>query len=484
MPIEVVSEPSVRVLIVEEDPTLAGLIRRAFDGHPGRFVVSVTGSVREARLAMENVRPGLVIADVAVVEMEGWSLLALASAGQFPVIAMSDYGHDELGIAAVKAGASEYVVKSAESFAALPDSALAIFKGWQRTSPAPERSDSVQVLRREPNLRFGFDRLVGGSDALRNTRRRIHQVARTSSTVLITGESGVGKEVVARAIHRASDRSEMVFLPVNCAAIPTELLESQLFGHMRGSFSGAVTDHEGLFQKASGGTIFLDEIGEMPVGLQSKLLRAIEAKEFLPVGATTPVRVELRILAATNVDIDRQVALGQFREDLYYRLNVFAIEIPPLRERLEDVPLLVEHFMAMHNQEMQRSFEGIEEDALSALLSWSWRGNVRELDNVIEHAMIVGDGEWIRPCDLPGRLAGAREIGAPVSPHSALKPAIRHFERTHIAGVLRSASGDKRQAAELLDIGVSTLYRKLEELEIDSEGNLVDAPPVALVSVG
>lgn len=475
------TETVLRVLVIEDDPAHAALVRRAFDDHAARFGLSIAASVREARMAIENLAPDLVITDVRLPDGDGCSLLESEEPLPFPVIVMTGHGREELAVAAMKAGASDYVVKSPAVFAELPDLALSISKGWlqERNRERSERA-AAEVMRRELDSRFGFDSLVGGSQAMRETRERIRQVAPTSSTVLITGESGVGKEVVARSIHRSGRQASSVFLPVNCAAIPADLLESQLFGHMRGSFSGAVADYEGLFQKASGGTIFLDEIGELPVALQSKILRAIETKEVLPVGSTIPIKVDLRILAATNRDLEKQVSSGEFREDLFYRLNVFAIEISPLRERLEDIPALVNHFINQHNQEMKHSFQGIEDEAVAALLGWSWKGNVRELDNVIEHAMIVGDGEYIRLSDLPSRLAGnliGSETGS--CPHTALKSAVRYFERAHISAILRMTSGDKKQASELLEIGVSTLYRKLEELGVDSEGNLVEDEEVS-----
>jgi transcriptional regulator with PAS, ATPase and Fis domain len=291
--------------------------------------------------------------------------------------------------------------------------------------------------------------------------------------VLITGESGVGKEVVARAIHHFSDVRDRIFLPVNCGAIPEQLLESQLFGHLRGSFTGAVSNQEGLFQRARGGTIFLDEIGDVPLNLQVKLLRAIEQKEILPVGATTPSKVEIRVITATNRDLARAVEEGTFRDDLYYRLNVVGIEIPPLRERREDIPALVQHFVTIHNRELRKNFKGADGPTMKALLSLPWKGNVRELDNVIEHAMILGDGDWITLVDLPRSLKVESGAATPIA--DDLRGALRAYERAHIQAVLGKVDPDKKAAAEMLGISLSSLYRKIEELGIglgrDSSGS-------------
>jgi transcriptional regulator with PAS, ATPase and Fis domain len=321
----------------------------------------------------------------------------------------------------------------------------------------------IQYLRREVESRFDIDNMIGESAAMKSIMGRIHKVAPTNSTVLITGESGTGKEVVARAIHRESSRRDNIFLPINCGAIPDALLESQLFGHTKGSFTGAVTAQEGLFQRARGGTIFLDEVGELPIALQVKLLRALEEREILPVGGQAPVRIDVRIIAATNRDLARCCQDGTFREDLYYRLNVFGIEIPPLRDRREDIPALVEFLVRRHNTDMNRRFRGVDNAAMKALMRMPWKGNIRELDNVIEHAMIVGDGEWITTGDLPGRIS----VGVPAEDGAVgdeLKAAVQFYERGHIANVLQRCEGDKKKAAELLGISLSSLYRKIEEL--------------------
>jgi DNA-binding NtrC family response regulator len=322
----------------------------------------------------------------------------------------------------------------------------------------------IQLLRREVSKLFNFDGMVGRSPTMQELFELTKKVAPTNATVLITGESGVGKEVVARLIHAHSLQKDHVFLPVNCSAIPETLLESQLFGHTKGSFTGAVGAQEGLFQRARGGTIFLDEIGEMPLTLQPKLLRAIEEREVLPVGATTPVKIDIRIIAATNRDLKKEVEESRFREDLYYRLNVIELHILPLRERREDIPLLVDYLIQRHNREMKKAYKGVDNATMKQLMSLPWKGNVRELDNVLERAMILGDGEWISLADLP------RGESAPVPSMLAisdnLKEAIQSYERSHIETVLKKTEGDKKRAAELLGLSLSSLYRKMDDLSI------------------
>ena len=423
------------------------------------YELTAASSGEEGLEAIKTADFDLVITDLKMPGIDGIAVLREVRkiCPQTLVILITAHASVDTAVAALREGAHDYMLK--------PLVYDDVITKVSRLLEQRQLAWQLQHLRREVEARYAFGDLVGESKAMHRIARMIRQVAPTNSTVLITGESGVGKEVVARAIHRESERHDKIFLPVNCGAIPENLLESQLFGHMRGAFTGAVASQEGLFQRARGGSIFLDEIGEMPLALQVKLLRAIEEKEIHPVGASKPVTVDVRIIAATNRDLEQCCKEGIFREDLYYRLNVFNIEIPPLRDRREDIPLLVEFLVRRHNAEMNRHFKGVDNAAMKLLLSMQWKGNIRELDNVIEHAMIVGDGDWITAEDLPSRVSDtAPRDGMVVG--DDLKSAMRLYERNHIENVLERTENDKRKAADLLGISLSSLYRKIDELEI------------------
>ncbi len=401
----------------------------------------------------------LILCDLKMPGADGLAVLKQVRerSSQTLVLLMTAYGSVETAVEALRWGAQDYLLK--------PLLFEDLLHKIARLLAHKQQAWELQLLRREANQEAQFDRLVGCSPARQEVVRLIKKVAPTNATVLITGESGTGKEVVARLLHAQSDRKEHVFLPINCSAIPDTLLESQLFGHTKGAFTGAAGAREGLFQRARGGTIFLDEIGELPLSLQTKLLRVVEEKEVLPLGATTPSKVDVRLLAATNRELKQEVERGQFREDLYYRLHVISLSLSPLRNRREDIPPLVDYFVQRHNREMKKTYKGVGNSAMRLLMSLPWKGNVRELDNVLERAMILGDGEWITPADLPPADEGAEGIPL-VQTGDNLKEAMRIYERNHIENVLRKMGGNKRGAAELLGVSLSSLYRKLGGLAL------------------
>jgi two-component system response regulator PilR (NtrC family) len=426
-----------------------------------KYEVVEAGDGLEAISALQQRDFDLVIADLRMPGADGIEVLrrCRALAPQTLVILVTAYASLETAVEALRQGAHDYIIKPL----ILED----VIGKVRRLLSLKQLAWEAQVLRREVESRFDFENLVGKSRVMADIMTLIRKVAPTNSTVLVTGESGVGKEVVARAIHHFSEQRDKLFLPVNCGAIPENLLESQLFGHLKGAFTGAVVTQEGLFQRARGGTIFLDEIGDMPQSLQVKLHRAIEQKEVLAIGSTTPVKVDVRIIAATNRVLKDEVAKGTFREDLYYRLNVLEIHVPPLRERREDIPLLVEYFVAKHNRELKKAVKGVDNATMKTLMALPWKGNVRELDNVIEHSMIIGEGEWITLKDLPRSLVD--DTAAIPFSGDCLRDALHSYEKMHIETVLKRTDYDKRRAADLLGISLSSLYRKLEELKITAQ---------------
>jgi len=444
------------ILVVEDETLPRNNICRVLREEGYAVVAAANGG--EAIEQIDETDFSLVVTDLKMPGVDGMAVVKhlRTVSPQTLVMIMTAYASVDTAVEALRLGAQDYILK--------PISFEDLLAKVNRLMEYRRLAWEIRMLRRQANDGADPTKLVGCSEAMQRISTLIRKVAPSDSTVLITGESGVGKEVVARAIHLQSPRKDKVFLPVNCSAIPETLLESQLFGYVRGAFTGANSSQDGLFQRARTGTIFLDEIGEIPRSIQAKLLRAIEEKEVLPVGSTKPVLVDIRIIAATNRSLKAEMEAGRFREDLYYRLDVINLHVPPLRERREDIPPLVEHLVSRHNREMKQAYKGVDNAAMKALMSLPWQGNIRELDNVLERAMILGDGEWISAEDFPWEPS-ENQSAAP-KPGRNLKAAVEAYEKSHIENVLKETSGDRKRAAELLGLSRSSLYRKIGELGI------------------
>jgi DNA-binding NtrC family response regulator len=444
-----------RILIVDDEEVIASTLKEFLQGE--NFEVATAGDLSSTLAQVEAFEPEVVLCDVQLPGADGITVLnrTLQLRPETLFIMITAYATVENAVAAFQRGAHDYLMKPV-----LFDDLLAKIGRLIRFRRLLQEN---QALRRQLHTQGDLDALVGESLPIKAVKTLIRKVAPTRTTVLITGESGTGKELVARALHALGPAPEEVFLAINCAAIPHDLLENQLFGHVRGAFTGADRDHAGLFVAAGGGTVFLDEIGELSRSTQAKLLRAIENKEVLRVGATRPVSFRARVLTATNKDMAVEVAADRFRADLYYRLNVVSIHLPPLRDRRDDIPELIAVLLAKHAKRLGKRVDGVDNATIRGLMSAPWTGNVRELENALERALILGEGPILTPDDFPPGLIVESDSD---SAGDNLRSAVREYERHHIHRVLRDCSDDKREAARRLGMGLSSLYRKLEELGI------------------
>jgi len=394
-------------------------------------------------------------------KMGGMDLLAtLKAKGDLTtVIVMSAYGNLDLAIEAIKAGAYDYVHKPFK-----PDEIVfALRKAEERELLRREN----RALRQEIRKEYQFEDILAKSPSMEELFRTVAKIAEYKTTVLITGESGVGKELIARALHRRSKRTG-AFVAVNCGAIPENLLESELFGHKRGAFTDAVQDRRGLFEEAANGTLFLDEIGELPLGLQVKLLRVLQDEHIRRLGDVRDIQVDVRIVAATHRDLVAETQAGRFREDLYYRLNVLSLHVPALRERREDIPLLIEHFIARNNARLGTQVRGTDSECRRLLFEYAWPGNVRELENTIERALVLADGDCIQLVDLPERIRDAKDK-VPTKldgDELSIKKTVRNIEEILIRRALLRTRGNRTKAAELLEISHRALLYKLKDYAI------------------
>lgn len=456
------SDVPQNVLVVDDDHDMRALLRDVLEEHGYKVTLAQNGQE-----ALKNLREGeypVVLTDLRMKGIQGIELLAEIKRS-FPdtnVVLMTAFGSVETALEAMKQGASDYLMKPVKN-----DDLLRV---TERSFREALLRSEINRLRREVNKEYSFNQILGKSKPMREIFDLIRRVADSPTNILITGESGTGKELVAKALHYNSERKDAAFVAVNCAAIPEQLLESELFGHMRGAFTDAKVDKRGLFEEAAKGTLFLDEISELPLMLQAKLLRAIQEKEIRRLGANRPIAVDTRLIAATNLNLSEEVKAKRFREDLYYRLNVIEMRLPPLRERREDIPLLVDAFLKKFGQARGKDVKGVSETTLALLIDYAWPGNVRELENVIERAVTLSRGDKILPDDLPATIQGSRGDRRVLDEAAEKMHPLHDIEKEYIKKILEKMGGNKYQAAQVLGIDRKTLYRKLGEMD-ESEKN-------------
>ncbi len=465
-----------QVLIVDDEPNLRKILAAQLS-RDGYDVLLAEDGEQGLQVLREH-HIDLVVTDLKMPKVDGMTLLreAVKEQPDLPVVMITAHGTVDTAVEALKLGAFDYLTKPFDKDEVRQVVAKALkTKALSDVEATAAHADDKDV----PGARFG---IIGESPGVTDVYSVLERVADSPTTVLVTGESGTGKELVARALHDHSSRKTKPFIKVNCAAIPKELIESELFGYERGAFTGAVSSKPGRFELANGGTLFLDEIGEIPVEMQVKLLRALQESEFERVGGIKTIRVDVRLVAATNRDLKKLIAQGAFREDLFYRLNVVSIRLPALRERASDIPLLVEHFLRKFNARLKKNVSGVEPDALDLLSAYAWPGNIRELENVMERAVLFCDGQKLRAEDLPAELRGVSISAGSVAPPSAdgavdlgtlpaegglkehVKVAMSRLERDLVSRALKQTGGNVTHAARLLKISRKGLQLKMKEL--------------------
>jgi len=453
---------TTRVLIVDDEPDVVANWSRVLE-REGHHCLGATQSEQAIQLLTAE-HPDVVITDLQMPGTDGLTLLrrTLEVDPDAVVVVITGHGTVESAVEAMRAGAFDYLLKPLSSNDALR---LVVERGVARRRLVEENRRLRESL--SPQVRF--DTLVGKSAAMQAALELVRKAARSEANILIQGESGTGKELVARAIHTNSPRAAEVFVPVDCAALPEHLLESELFGHERGAFTGAERTKPGMFEVADRGTVFLDEVGELPLGLQAKLLRALQEREIRRVGGTKLIPVDVRLVSATNRDLAESVRKREFREDLFYRVNVILVPLPPLRDRAGDVPLLAYHFLGRYGRNRERPLEGIDPEALTVLEAYGWPGNVRELQNVIERACALGEGPTLRLRDLPDHVRG--RAGPPVPGkrlplRQARETWLRAFTQEYLTDLLKDHGGNISQAAKTAGVDRKTLHRLLSRFDI------------------
>jgi two-component system response regulator GlrR len=439
-----------KILVVDDDANLLELMKTRVE--TSDYEVTTAYGADEAKIAAKNVVFDLAVVDMKLEGHDGISLMEELhdTHPELPVIILTGYGSIDSAVEAMKRGAYNYLTKPFDARELL----LQISRALEKQNLTAENRRLKGLLEE----RYGFTNIITKSESMRRVLEAVSRIAKTESTVYIHGESGTGKELIAKAIHLASERKDTSFVAINCAAIPENLLESELFGHEKGAFTGAVRSTKGLFAQAHDGTIFLDEIGDMPLPLQAKLLRVLEERQYYPVGGDKPVKVNVRVIVATNKVLEEEVKKGLFREDLFYRIHVIPIHLPPLRERKEDIPHLVEHFLKRFAEQAKKEVRGLTPQAMKKLMEYDWPGNVRELENTIEYGIVMAEGLITDDLVLQTKVAidvGRRDGGpapsilSPDGPLKSLREARAEFEKSYLIRVLESCDGKAAKAAEI-----------------------------------
>ena len=451
------------ILIVEDRESMSDMLKETLKAEGYRTVIARDGLEGIKKLKEDMV--SLVLTDLKLPKRDGMDVLRAAKEENplMPVIVMTAFGSVETAVIAMKEGAFDFITKPFDT-----DHLLMLMK---RALETQKLMTENMLLKEEFSAQLGIPRIIGKSEKIASVAQNIQKVAPSKTTVLILGESGTGKELFARGIHNLSPRREYPFVPINCAAIPRELLESELFGHEKGAFTGADFRKLGKFELADKGTIFLDEIGEMDIALQAKLLRVLQEEEIERIGGLKTIKIDVRIIAASNKDLEKAVSEKAFREDLFYRVSVFPVKIPPLRERTEDIPLLVDFFLNKYCRELKAPLKSISKETMEMLVNYSWKGNVRELENTIERAIILCDGRVITPEHVSlstlSLEAGLKNLPMNGTLEDASKEALRIAETQRITKALKETKGNKSRAAEALQVSYKTLLTKIKEYHIE-----------------
>lgn len=441
-----------KVLIIDDEKQILNLLSRiiGLEGYDVLQAASCKAGIKQ----VEQHDPEVILCDVYLPDGSGVALVSEIKRLRplSEVILLTAHGNIPDGVQAIKNGAFDYIIKGDDNNKILP----LIAKATEKATAAYRQSKTIASA---VGKQYTFDTIIGRSPAIQDAVALARKVAATDVPVLLTGETGTGKEVFAQSIHRHSSRNGKAFVAINCSSFSHDLLESEMFGHKAGAFTGALKETKGLFEEANGGTIFLDEIGEMAFDLQAKLLRILETSEFLKIGDTKPLKIDVRVIAATNRDLAKEIAEGHFREDLFYRLSVFQIHLPPLRERTGDIPLHVEAFVSALSSKMGKTIRVISPDYIRILKQNPWKGNVRELRNVVERSLIIADSDTLTPDTLPLNMQNLQ--ATPDNGYSGFD--LSGVEKMHIQKVLKYTNGNKTETSRLLGIGLTTLYRKIEE---------------------